>query len=171
MRDLEDTPRPATGDPAPSGPAPDGDDRSLRQRIAVRWNRPGFTGKASVVLGAATALATAVGGIYVLARLSDDKDEDDLVDEVAGLLSLAPVEHDTAPAKAAVPDVAEGQELATAGQDTTAPRYVTECWESQEYWRNTCLNPDLHPDGCAHEDRLVASSTKHRSKDLLDEAA
>lgn len=95
MTEPEETPRPVTGDSAPSDPAPEGGDRSLRQRIADRWNRPGFTGRASVVLGAATAPVAAAGGIYVLARLRDDEDVDGLAGGVVDLLSPASTEQDT----------------------------------------------------------------------------
>ncbi|WP_406073068.1 hypothetical protein [Streptomyces virginiae] len=48
-----------------------------------------------------------------------------------------------------------------------APQYVKDSWEADEYTRNGCLNPRLHPHGCTHEPQLVARSTRKRRKDLL----
>jgi hypothetical protein len=42
-----------------------------------------------------------------------------------------------------------------------------ESWRVDEYSRDTCLNSRLHPDGCTHERRLVAGSTRNRRRDLL----
>ncbi|MFF2749391.1 hypothetical protein ACFVVA_28080 [Kitasatospora sp. NPDC058048] len=164
MTDLEDTPRTATGDPAPSAPAPEDADRSLRQRITDRWNRPGFTGKASVILGAAAVVAAAVGGIYALVNLSDDEDDDGLGDRIAGILSPTPADDDTSNTQAA-----EEQKADTAGQDATSPRYTTPSWTSNGYTQNRCPNTRRHQDGCEHTSQDVASSTKRRSKDLLAE--
>lgn len=60
---------------------------------------------------------------------------------------------------------------AATAQDSTVPRavpqYVVDSWEADEYERDTCLNPRLHPHGCTHERRLVARSSRNRRRDLL----
>jgi hypothetical protein len=145
----DETPRPSTDDPEPSAPTPEGSDRSLRQRIADRWNGLGVTGKAGVVVGVAVVLG---GGLLAFSNLrkheADHEDITGLTDGNADLLSLTAAEQDSTDNRA-------------------APQYGMESWMVDPYLRDTCLNPRLHPDGCTHEHRLVASSTRNRRKELL----
>ncbi|MEU7093006.1 hypothetical protein [Kitasatospora aureofaciens] len=165
MTDSDGPPQPETDGPAPSDAAQEGADRTVRQRIADRWNRPGFPGKPSVILAAAGTLAVVAAGIYAVIRSSaDDEDADELVAGFVDLLSPSPAEQDTAE-QVAVPDAAKPE---APGQGAGSPNYTMEEWDSAPYMRDTCLNPDLHPEECEHELRPVAGSTKQRRKDLLD---
>lgn len=146
----DDTPRPASGDPDPLVPAPEASDRSLRQRIADRWNGLGTAGKAGVVAG---SVAVVLGGgfLAVASRRENEADQEDragLADVIASLISSAPTEQDST-------------------GDRVAPQYVMGSWESRDYLRKQCLNPRLHPDRCRHEERPVAGSTRKRREDLL----
>lgn len=128
---------------------PEGSDRSLRQRITDRWNGLGVTGKAVTVVGLAVALGT---GFLVFSNGREHKlDNEDITgftDGFSNLLSLVTTEQNSTDPR-------------------TDPQYVKESWEVDEYERDTCLNPYLHPHGCSHERRRVARSTRNRRKDLL----
>lgn len=96
MAEPDETPRPASGDPDPCAPTPEGSDRSLRQRITDRWNGLGGTGQAGVVIGVAVALGA---GILAFSNRRDhEADPDNITDStdgIASLLSLAATEQDS----------------------------------------------------------------------------
>ncbi|MFJ5829560.1 hypothetical protein [Streptomyces sp. NPDC093089] len=79
---------------------------------------------------------------------ADYEDVTSLTDGIASLLSSAITEQDSSDPR-------------------LTPQYVKEAWEADDYERDTCLNPRLHPHGCTHERRQVARSTRKRRKDLL----
>lgn len=143
MLEADGMPRVESGEPAPA-PTPEVvADRSVRQRVADRWNSLGAAKRAVVIGGVAVAL---VGGAFALSnRREQEPDHEDIsgLAEVTNLLSLVAAEHD----------------LTVLPAD---PKYVKGSWDSSPYQRSTCLNPHLHPDGCVHDLRPVAGSTKNR---------